>query len=255
MHDETARIIAAAFLTSLCCASLATGDRAWAAGGAFAVDDSEIGKPGECKVESWLSLASNAAGDLIASTSPACVVNLGRPVEIGGQFQRTKSDGEWDTSAGVKAKTSFVPAGSNKVGLGLSGGVNFDLVTQQASSYFINMPATLTITEELRVNLNGGWLHERDGKLDWFTWGAGFEWNFIKPLTLIAEVYGQAGRLKATAVGEAPPPVSVRRPRVQVGLRVTPIDKLDLDLIYGHNITGENAHWFTAGLNLRFNAK
>jgi len=42
---------------------------------------------------------------------------------------------------------------------------------------------------------------------------------------------------------------------VQAGLRVTPTEKLDLDLIYGHNITGENAHWFTAGLNLRFDAK
>ncbi|MDQ2955011.1 MAG: hypothetical protein M3R18_08785, partial [Pseudomonadota bacterium] len=234
---------------------LTPGDWAWAAGGAFAVDDSEIGKPGECKVESWLSVATNSAGDLIASTSPACVVSFGHPVEIGGQFQRTKSDGEWGTSAGVKAKTNLFPAGSNKVGLGLSGGVNFDLLTHQTSSYFINVPATLTITEELRLNLNGGWLHERDGKLDWFTWGAGFEWNFIKPLTLIAEIYGQFGRLKAVAESEAAPPNSVRRPRVQTGLRVTPSEKVDLDLIYGHNITGENAHWFTAGLNLRFEAK
>ena len=255
MRDETAKIMAAAFLTSLCFASLAPGNRAWAAGGAFAVDDSETGKPGECKVESWVSVATNAAGDLVASTSPACVVNFGHPVEIGGQFQRTKSDREWGTSAGVKAKANLLPAGSNKVGLGLSGGVNFDLLTHQASSYFINVPATLTITEELRFNLNAGWLHEREGKLDWFTWGAGFEWNFVKPLMLIAEVYGQTGRLQAVADGEPPPPNSVRRPRVQAGLRVTPSEKLDLDLIYGHNITGENAHWFTAGLNLRFEAK
>lgn len=255
MRDETAKIIAAAFLTSLCCTSLTPSNRAWAAGGAFAVDDSETGKPGECKVESWLSVATNDAGDLIASISPACVVDLGRFIEIGGQVQRTKSDGEWGTSAGVKAKTNLLPAGSYKVGLGLSGGINFDLLTHEASSYFIIVPATLTITEELRVNLNGGWLHERDGKLDWFTWGAGFEWNFIKPLTLIAEIYGQAGRLKAVAIGEAPSSNSVRSPRMQAGLRITPSDKLDLDLIYGHNIMGENAHWFTAGLNLRFEAK
>jgi hypothetical protein len=248
------KIMAAAFLTSLCCTSLATGNRVWAAGGAFAVDDSEIGKPGECKVESWLSVATNYPGDLVASTAPACVVSLGLPIEIGGQFQRTKSDGEWGTSAGVKAKTKL-PIESNKVGLALSGGINFDLITHQTASYFINVPVTFVVSEQLRFNLNGGWLHERDGNLDWFTWGAGFEWNFIKPLTLIAEIYGQAGRLKAAAEGDPPPPNSVRSPRMQAGLRVTPSENVDLDLIYGHNITGENAHWFTAGLNVRFAAK
>jgi hypothetical protein len=29
---------------------------------------------------------------------------------------------------------------------------------------------------------------------------------------------------------------------------------LDFDVIYGRNITGENAHWITVGLNVRFNA-
>ena len=244
-----------AFLIGLCCASIAANRRAEAAGGAFAVDDSETGKPGECKLESWLSVATNKAGDLIASAAPACVIKFGYPVEIGGQFQRTESDREWGTSAGVKAKANLLPVGSNKVGLGLSGGANFDLLTHQASAYFINVPGTLTITDELRLNINGGWLHEREGKLDWFTWGAGVEWNFTKPLTLIAELYGQAGRPKAAAANEPPPSSSLRWPRMQAGLRITPRENMDLDLIYGHNITGENAQWFTAGLNLRFEAK
>ena len=62
--------------------------QAHAAGGAFAVDDVEIGKPGDCKVESWASIASNH--DFIAVTSPACVVKLGIPVELGGQLQRSR---------------------------------------------------------------------------------------------------------------------------------------------------------------------
>jgi hypothetical protein len=38
---------------------------------------------------------------------------------------------------------------------------------------------------------------------------------------------------------------------VQVGLRFTPIDTVDVDLIYGHNITGVSTHWITIGLNVR----
>ena len=45
--------------------------RAEAAGGAFIVDDAEIGKPGDCKVESWASFANNH--DMLAITSPGPV--------------------------------------------------------------------------------------------------------------------------------------------------------------------------------------
>lgn len=49
-----------------------------------------------------------------------------------------------------------------------------------------------------------------------------------------------------------PAPNAIREPRTQIGLRFTPQDNIDLDLIWGRNITGENAHWLTLGLNLRF---
>ena len=72
----------------------------------------------------------------------------------------------------------------------------------------------------------------------------GFEWNFVQPLTLIGEVFGLAGpRQEARSVTE---------PRAQIGLRWTPAEAFDIDLIYGRNITGENANWLTLGLNLRF---
>jgi hypothetical protein len=38
---------------------------------------------------------------------------------------------------------------------------------------------------------------------------------------------------------------------VQAGLRYTPIDAVDIDVLYGHNIQGERAHWITLGLNFR----
>src|SRR6185437_10463138 len=87
-----------------------------AAGGAFVVDDVEIGKPGDCKVESWVSFGSNS--DFTAVTSPACVANLGIPVELGGQLQRSRDDGDWGTSGMLKAKANLIPVANHPFGLG-----------------------------------------------------------------------------------------------------------------------------------------
>lgn len=215
-----------------------------AAGGAFAVDDSEVGKPGECKVESWASFADN--DDFIGATAPACVFNLGRPVEFSAQGTRGRSDGEWGTGLSLKAKTNIIPLEGNRFGLGISASTGWDLLSGENVGFAINVPATFELSEQVKINLNAGWLHERGDELNWFTWGAAVEWNFVKPLTLIAEVFGQ--------VGDLPPAISdkVREPRAQAGLRYTPIENIDIDLIYGRNITGEDANWVTLGLNVRF---
>lgn len=222
----------------------------YAAGGAFAVDDVEIGKPGDCKVESWGSFATNH--DLIAVTSPACVANLGIPVELGAQLQRARADDVWGTSGTLKGKANIIPVEGHVFGLGVAGGSTWDLLNGANTGGFINLPVTLQATEALRINLNGGWLYDNVAKIHYATWGAGFEWAFMKPFTLIGEVYGQYGRLPAVEEDEPPAPRSIREPKAQIGLRVTPRDNIDIDVIWGHNITGENAHWLTVGANLRF---
>jgi hypothetical protein len=215
-----------------------------AAGGAFVVDDAEIGNPGDCQVQSWTSFASNH--DFAAVTNPACVVKLGIPVELDGQFQRTRSDGAWGTSGTFFAKTNLIPIKDHPFGLGISGGGSWDLITGTNTGGYVNVPVTLQVRDNLRINLNGGWLYDNVAKASYATWGAGFEWNFVKPLTLIGEVYGQAGGLPDMTSN------SIVEPRTQIGLRFTPQDKIDIDVIWGHNITGENAHWLTLGVNLRF---
>jgi hypothetical protein len=219
--------------------------QAQAAGGAFAVDDSEVGKPGDCKVESWVSFADN--DDFIAATAPACVVNVGRPVEFSAQGTRGRSDGEWGTGLTLKAKTNLLPLEGNRFGLAISASTSWDLITGDNVGFALNVPLTFEVSEQVKINLNAGWLHESGDDLNWFTWGGGFEWNFVKPLTLIAEVFGQTGADLPAAT-----PNSVREPRAQAGLRYTPVDNIDIDLIYGRNITGEDANWVTLGLNVRF---
>jgi hypothetical protein len=226
--------------------------QAQAAGGAFAVDDSEVGKPGECKVESWVSFADNDGKDFIGVVAPACVANLGRPVELGVQVQRARGDGEWGTGLALKAKTNLIPLEGNRFGLGISGSTGWDLISGENTGGAINLPLTFEVSPQVKVNLNAGWLYERPGSLNWFTWGAGFEWTIAKPITFIAEVFGQAGKLPTVAAGDPPAPNSIREPRLQAGLRYTPVENVDVDLIYGRNVTGEDANWVTLGLNVRF---
>ena len=120
-------------------------------------------------------------------------------------------------------------------------------ITGASTGGFINVPVTFQIQDKLRVNVNAGWLYDNSAKIHYLTWGAGFEWNFIKPFTLIGEVYGQTGRLPAAEADEAPLSKTIVQPRAQIGVRFTPRDNVDLDLIYGHNITGENSHWRPPG--------
>ncbi len=224
-------------------ALLTLSTAARAAGGAYAVDDSEIGKPGECKVESWASFGDSR--DFVGVVSPACVVNFIRPVELGAQLSRFRADGEWGTSLTLKGKINLVPAEAGRVGIGMVGGTMFDLVTRENTGSFVNVPLTFPLSDEFKINVNGGWLYDRAAALHWVTWGAGFEWNFVKPLTLIGEVFGQAGN---TVPGER----ALSDPRAQLGLRYTPVESLDLDVIYGRNITGTDANWITVGMNVRF---
>jgi hypothetical protein len=224
-------------IAALAALALST-DRAHAAGGAFQVDDVEIGAVGSCKVESWASFAGNT--DFIGVVSPACVADLGRPVELNAAFARFRSGGDWGSALVTKGKTTLIPVEPNKIGLALIAGTAFDLVNRNVNGVFVTVPLTWQLHEQFRVNLNGGWFWDPSVGQHVASWGAGFEWNFVKPLTLIGEVFGFAG-------GPNPDP------RFQLGLRYTPVEAFDIDVIYGRNLTGEQANWITVGLNVRFN--
>src|SRR5438034_10708368 len=94
-------------------------------GGAYYVDDAEIGKVGSCEIESWSSFAGN--GDRISVFSPACVFNFGRPVELGTNLVNLRSDAEGDSLATLTAKTVPIPiVGSRGFGLAIAGAVVYD---------------------------------------------------------------------------------------------------------------------------------
>ena len=107
----TATAVAAAIL-----AWLPAGE-ARAANGAYAVDAADISEVGSCKIESWLSAASNT--DFSAVANPSCVVNPFKPVELSMLTNSARSDGEWSTTLQPKAKTNIVPTGIGKVGFSI----------------------------------------------------------------------------------------------------------------------------------------
>jgi outer membrane autotransporter protein len=134
---------------------------------------------------------------------------------------------------------NILPVATGKLGVGVVGGVGFDLLTGETAHVVVIVPVTYQVSEKFRINLNAGWLHERGERQDFFTWGAGFEWKVYDPVTFIAEIFGQAGH-------------GSEEPRFQAGLRFTPREWFDIDVIYGRNITGEDADWITLGLTVRF---
>jgi hypothetical protein len=236
MHLVSASILAAA--------ALFAPDRAQAAGTAYGVDTAEVSEAGNCKVESWLSWASNQ--DFLAISNPSCVVNLTRPVELSAQIQRSRADGEWGTSIAPKFKTNLVPSAIGRFGVAIAGGAMFDLISQENTGFFLYAPATMRLSDVMRINVNAGWQWDRIADRHFITYGFGFDWRTPDNVwTLTTEIFGLLGQADTA---------TVIQPRFQVGLRYRPIDRFSVDLILGRNITGENANWVTLATSIRFPA-
>jgi hypothetical protein len=214
-----------------------------AANGAYAVDAADISEVGSCKVESWISTATNT--DFSAVANPSCAVNIFRPVELSLQTVRARSDGDWSTTVAPKAKWNFVPTGIGKLGLSFYAGGSFDAMTGEGLTAFAVVPLTYRLSEVMRINVNAGWLWDRTVDRHYLTYGVGFDWKFTEVLQWTIEAFGQAG------ASDTP---SVVRPRFQTGVRYRPNEIFSVDVIYGHNITGENANWITVGTTIRFPA-
>jgi len=231
-----------AFVATAATAWLAAGE-ARAANGAYAVDAADISEVGSCKVESWISAATNT--DFSAVANPSCVANIFRPVELSLQTVRARSDGDWSTTVAPKAKWNFVPTGIGKLGLSFYAGGSFDVLTGENLSTFAVVPVTYRLSEVMRINAIAGWLWDRTIDRHYLTYGVGFDWKFTETLQWTIEAFGQAG------ASDIP---SVVRPRFQTGVRYRPNEIFSVDVIYGHNITGENANWITIGTTIRFPA-
>ena len=194
-------------------------------------------------------------GGVVMSARPgnldAALLGAGRGIAgtgvVGTVAFRARADGEWATAAAPKIKTNLVPTAIGSWGFAISGTATYDLTAQHNTALAITIPATLRLSNVVRINLNAGWQWDRVAEQHYATYGAGIDWRTPDNVwTLTAEVFGQLGA-RQDAIG-------VTEPRFQVGLRWRPIDEFNVDLIYGRNIYGENANWITLATVFRFNA-
>jgi hypothetical protein len=212
-----------------------------AANNAYAVDAADISEVGSCKIESWISSASNT--DFSAVANPSCVVDLFKPVELSLLTNPSRADGASGTNIALKAKTNLVPTGIGKFGFSFYAGGSLDALTCESLTAFVVVPATFRLSETMRINLNAGWLWIRAVDRHYLTYGVGFDWKFTDVLQWTIETFGQAG------AADVP---SAVRPRFQTGVRYRPNEIFSVDVIYGRNINGENANWITIGTTVRF---
>jgi hypothetical protein len=183
-------------------------------GGAYYVDDAEIGKLGSCEIESWASFAAN--GDRIGVFSPACVVNLGRPVELGTNIVGTRAAGDAGGTGSLTAKTVLLPLSQKSVGLAVAGAVVYDPINHTASGAILNVPISIDLSKVLRVNVNVG-AQYNSGPHSWFaTGGAGVSWNFVEHWSVISEMFAIVGPGQTN-------------PRFQSGIRFSPNKNVDWD--------------------------
>ena len=146
-------------------------------GGPYYVDDAEIGKPGSCEFESWGSFANN--GDHILVFSPACVVNLGVPVELGTNLVGFSPD-IGNSIVSLTAKTVPIPISRMGFGLAISSAIIYDQVDRTVNGAIFNVPMTFDFSKQLRLNLNFGAQYNGDPKAFLATAGVGVAWNFVK---------------------------------------------------------------------------
>ena len=223
---------------ALACALLAMPARVEAAGGAYAVDDADIGPSGSCQNEAWASFATSR--DFTAVESPACVVTIGLPVEFTALFQRSRTARDWATLGGVQLKA--VPINTDRIAVSWAFGFGRD-TTVHRNIALANFPITWKFGKTFRIHTNAGYLY--DGRVDigYATGGVGFDWDFSTHIGLMGEIYIQEGKTTAFR--------TTSEPRTQLGLRFIPVPTVDIDLIYGQNLTGRGAHWLTLGLTVR----
>lgn len=217
---------------------------AHAAGAAYQVDTAEVSEVGACKVESWASAGQNH--DFFAAVAPACVVDLYRPVELSAQFARQRADEEWATAVAPKVKTNLIPSAIGSWGVALTAQAAYDITARQFTGFAVTVPATLRLSNVVRINVNAGWLIDTTSDRNYFTYGVGIDWRTPDNVwTLTGEVFGILGATDPDQHGTT-------QPRFQVGIRYRPVDRFNIDLIYGRNLYGENTNWITLATVVRF---
>ena len=177
-------------------------DEARAANGAYAVDAADISEVGSCKVESWLSAATNT--DFSAVANPSCVVDTFKPVELSLLTNRARSDGDWSTTIAPKAKIELRSDRHRQVRL---------LVLCRRLVRRVDRRKPDRVRGRSRqptgcpkpcgsTSMAAGCGTARVDR-HYLLYGIGFDWKFTDTLQWTIEAFGQAGAVEIAERGPA----------------------------------------------------
>lgn len=213
--------------------------KANAAGGAYVVDDGAINAAGECNVDAWFSANRHNASTHNETLSPACTFSAMPSVQWGVALSRATSSKQGETQLSPQFKAQVLSRKDLGLELAVSAGAHVALDRHHAyDGGDFNLPLTWQPLEALRLNLSAGWTHAYNDGDDKhrLTWGTGFEYQAAPALTLIGERYGQERGDQAWQAG----------PRFHIG------EFVDVDLVVGRSLIGEQDQWLTTGATVRF---
>jgi len=213
-------------------ALLAAGP-AYASGGEHVVDDAAVETPGTCHLENWVTLSSGDGG--LVNSGPACTRKAWPNLELGGFVAHGWTHDLDDTLIGLSPKL-MLRSEDRGIGIGIATSVGYGIDRARFETASVIVPVTIPAGEDLRFNLNAGWLWARAGhRHDMFV-GAQAEVALRKKLNLMVETFtrdkgkvgGQAG-LRWTVAGGA----------------------VDLDLVGGRFVDGYTRSAITFGVTIR----
>ncbi len=218
-----------------------------ASGGAHIVDDSEVERPGQCHVESWVT--KFVPGDGYGNFAPACTPAKIPSLEFGAIVQHY-----WDQATNAPLfgpqvklnlqKLSFGPTEESPndkyrpgVAIEFNSGVNLRTGTLGFATALI--PVTIPVPiGETKINLNAGWSYIAGDRVNHaLFYGAQVETKIGFDLSLMIEAFG---RTRGTS-------------GIQMGLRYTPNDgPIDFDFLAGSFFDSGNPRFFTVGVTFRW---
>ncbi len=210
------------------------------AAGAYLVDDGGITDANQLQLESWYSHSNS--GENLYVTNPAYQILPNTEFAI----QETYSDMA-ETGNTLWPQIKYLWHKSENIASSATFGINYSSTDQEAYGKYIYSSTTVTANDYLDLHLYLGWQNWRhsfrnDKSIDFLNYGVGAELKLYEKLLLVPEIFQSNGTYKT---GPA-------RPATQLGLRYNAADHLIFDLIYGHNINGNNQDWMTFGITLGF---
>lgn len=211
---------------------LAWAAPAFAAGGAHVIDDAEVEAAGHCHVETWITRYTASAR--LINLSPACTRREMPRLEIGAAFQHLDLGRTSGFSVGPTLKYEL-RAPDHRLGIAVSAAAGWSNRTDRVETAGIIVPLTLDLPDTLRINANTGWTWLRSGDVNSGFVGGQLDAAVSKTVSLMVEVFDrQPGRAGA-----------------QTGVRWTPREWLDLDLLAGRYVDGVSRSEVTVGVTVR----